>query len=133
MASENDSSKMGAPMTEELVFNPENHELASSARLFNRRRQGWQRDGGGKKALNLKNGLHRRRPRRHGARAALSSPPSAPPPRHWGRMTHGTAYVRSRAPPSRPLLPWRWNPFLKVFVGITPPIGSELNQSAREF
>ena len=96
---------MGAPVTEELKFDPENHELAD-ARLFNRRRQGGQRDRGGKKALNLKNGLHRRRPRRHGARAraALSSPPSAPP-RHWGRMTHGTAYVRSRAPSLSPPLP----------------------------
>ena len=38
MASENDSSKMGAPMTEELVFDPENQQPAD-ARLFNRRRQ----------------------------------------------------------------------------------------------
>ena len=38
MASENDSSKMGAPMTEELAFDPENQQPAD-ARLFNRRRQ----------------------------------------------------------------------------------------------
>ena len=136
MASENNSSKMGAPMTEELVFDPGNQQPAD-ARLFNRRRQtGRAERRRGKEGIELEKRLAPPPPpatwRTGGVK--LAADVRAATERHWGRMTHGTAYVRSRAPslsPRRCRAERRWNPFLKVFVGITPSIGSELNQSAR--
>ena len=137
MASENDSSKMGAPMTEELAFDPENQQPAD-ARLFNRRRQ-----------------TGRRAERRRGKEGIELEKRLAPPPPPATQRTGGVklaavvrraaaaslgaydAWNRVRASARALPLPAaaaarrRWNPFLKVFVGITPSIGSELNQSAR--
>ena len=47
---------MGAPMTEELMFDPENQQPAD-ARLFHRRRQGGQRDRRGKEGIELEKRL----------------------------------------------------------------------------
>ena len=109
MASENNSSKMGAPMTEELVFDPENQQPAD-ARLFNRRRQtGRAERRRGKEGIELEKRLAPPPPpatwRTGGVK--LAADVRAATERHWGRMTHGTAYVRSRAPPLSPPLPRR--------------------------